>query len=532
LSGGFLREATGLVREFGALDTIWINLGLVGIWFSLTFITSTATLSGGDPLTAGLIALVFMGLIGVAFSIVSVLTPRTAGDYVFTSRYLHPALGFVGNAGYFVATVPLFIGITITTIESFGLSPLFAYWGIVFNNPSYLAWSTTLLNPYWEYGVGSILTILFAMLPLFGYKLFKALSRIILPLILLSVAVMFVILALTPQATALPKLEGFASNSTLVSSVNTWGAANNNPAPSYSGWTNNLALQAVFVVGFSYIISAVYIAGEVKQVKKTMPVAILGTLLITLIIFAGATLLSYYSFGYGFLSNLYTLSIFYFKSPFPVVPYINFLTAAISGNVWVGSFIIIMTIIQLLWYQTNAVFVGGRLFLSYSFDRIMPGFFGDVSAKYHAPVKGMLACLVIGLLAGLVFVFPTTAGVAFLLSSAAIAIILLFPIVVVGIALFDYRWKHSAEYKGSAIANSWLGGWVYYLAAAVTIIYSLVIFYEYITVPVLFGFAGNEGLELIFVPIIVLFLIYYVSRAINARRGIHFDQIFKQLPPE
>jgi len=71
MAGTFLRSATGLLREFGVVDAIWINLGLVGIFFSLTFIASTAPLTGGDPLFGGLMSLVFMFFVALAFSIVS-----------------------------------------------------------------------------------------------------------------------------------------------------------------------------------------------------------------------------------------------------------------------------------------------------------------------------------------------------------------------------------------------------------------------------------------------------------------------------
>jgi amino acid transporter len=531
MSKVFLREATGLIRELSALDAVWVNLGLVGIWFSLTFISSTAPLTGGDPLIGGLMTLILMAFIALSFSIVSVLTPRTAGDYVFTSRYLHPALGFVGNAGYFVATVPLFMGITITTIESFGFSALFAYWGLAMGNQTFLHWASLLSTGTYEFALGGSLTVVFALLTLFGNRLFRAIANVILPLVLISVALMFVVLAVTPQSAALSRLQTLAGNQTLVNAVNAWGAANNNPIPSYHNFANTLALNAVYVVGFSYIISAVYVAGEVRQVKKNMPVAIMATLLITFIIFAGSTLLSYKAFGYNFLSNLYSLSIFYSKSPFPVVPYLDFLAAAISNNVVLGSFIIIMAIIQLLWYQSNAVFIGGRLLLSYSFDRIMPSYLGDVSTKYHGPAKAILTCLVIGLLAGLVFVLPSTAAVAFLMSSAAVAIILLFPITVVGVALLAYRFRKPQEFRAN-LGQTWLGGPVFYISALITIVYSLFVFYEYITVPAIFGFAGNEGLALIFVPIIVLFAIFYVAKTINQRRGIEFNSIFTQIPPE
>src|SRR5208283_1852180 len=296
----FLRDATGLVREFGLFDTIWINLALVGIVFSLTYVSSTAPLIGGDPLLGGIIALIFMFFIALAFSIVAINVPRTAG--------------------YYVATIPLFMGITIITLESFGLSTLFAYVGLATGNAGYVSLATTLSQPTYELAVGGGLTIIAGIFPLIGYRAYKALGNIILPLILIMVAVMFVVLGTTPQSVALDRLTTLSGNATLVPYVNNWGSVYNNPAPSYS-WANTLALNAVYVVGFSYIISAVYVAGEVKHIKKTMPLAIVGTLFITFIIFVGSTLLSYQAFGYNFLSNLYDMSINYFIPPFPVVSY-------------------------------------------------------------------------------------------------------------------------------------------------------------------------------------------------------------------
>ena len=323
---------------------------------------------------------------------------------MFTSRYLHPALGFVGNAGYFVATVPMFIGITITTIETFGFSSLFAYWGLAYHSQSYLNLAGTYQNTGYEFTIGAVATILFALLPFFGYRLYKALNRVILPLIILGVIVMFGILAFTSQSTAWAHLDALTApfgNATFAQSINA-----THPAP-VTNFSGTLALNGIYVVGFSYIISAIYVAGEVKQVQRNMPLAILGTLLITFVMFAGGTLLLYHALGYGFLANAYTTTVVNFGtlSPLPAafVPYINFFAAAISGNPYLGSFIIIVSLLQLLWYQTNAVFIGSRLLLSYSFDKIMPGFMGDVSTRFHVPAKGMIVSLIIGLIAGAFF---------------------------------------------------------------------------------------------------------------------------------
>ena len=245
----FLRNATGLRREFGVLDTIWINLSLVGIIFSITFVAFESPLVAGDPLQGGLIAFVGMFIVGLAFSIVAILVPRTAGDYVFTSRYLHPALGFVGNAGYFVATVPMFIGITITTIETFGFSSLFAYWGLSLPQPILSQPRRYLYqNTGYEFAIGAVATILFALLPFFGYRLYKALNRVILPLIILGVIVMFGILAFTSQSTAWARLDALTApfgNATFAQNINAIAPA---PVTNFSG---TLALNGIYVVGFS-----------------------------------------------------------------------------------------------------------------------------------------------------------------------------------------------------------------------------------------------------------------------------------------
>jgi amino acid transporter len=118
------------------------------------------------------------------------------------------------------------------------------------------------------------------------------------------------------------------------------------------------------------------------------------------------------------------------------------------------------------------------------------------------------------------------------MSGAASAILLLFPIAVVGVALLAYRYRFSKDYANSPIAKSYLGGPVYLIAAIVTIVYSLYTFYQYVSVPAIFGSAGTEGLELIFGPIILLFAFYYVSRYIGTRKGADFKLIFSQIPPE
>jgi amino acid transporter len=529
----FLRDATGLVREFSFWDSLGISLSLNGIWFMITYVSSTSTLMGGDPVLGLLLPLAGWFFIGLSFAIVSTVAPRTAGDYVFTTRYLNPALGFAGNAGMYFAVVLISgISITVVTLESFGLSPLFAYWGLLYNNPGLVSFASALeTNPIYEFGIGGVLTVIFGVIPIFGNRILKAFNIVMFPLIVASVILMFGVLAVTPQPVALNMLNSLTGNPHFVDAVNAWGATNNNPPPAISDLGNTLTLNALYGFAFTTIMISTYYAGEIRQVKKTVPLVMTTTLVLMAVFLVMGTVLSRVVFGYTFLSNLYTESIVFGSPPLAVVPYLDFLVAAISPNVVVGSFIVLAPLIQMCWYQTNAVFIGSRMLFSYSMDRIMPSIFADVSEKYHVTVKGMLATLVLGLLIGIVFVLPS-AGIAFLLSAAAAAIEFLFPIAVLGFAMLAFRYWKSKDFKASPIAGSYMGGPLYSISAVATIVFSLYTFYQYITIPALFGFAGTEGLELIFIPIVIIFAIYFISKFVNAKRGVPFDLIFKQIPPE
>lgn len=527
-----MRQATGLVREFSYLDTLWLALAFYSIFFEITFVPSTATLVGGNVLEAALLAFVGAGAIGLAFSIISYVTPRTAGDYVFTTRFLNPSLGFVGNAGFFLANAA-FTGVNMTIALSIGFEPLLTYLGYATNNPGLLSASSTLAsNPYLGYGLMGLLTLIFALFA-FRTKGFRIFNYVVSIFIVAVVLVMFGLLASTSQAHALQSLQTLTGNSSLVSKVNAWGAVNNSPLPTLGGITPTLALMANFAVGMSVIYSPVYIGGEVKKASKNIPLAILTLLVIGTFWMVAATLISYNVFGFGFLSNLYDSSIFYGLSPFNgVIPYFNFLGAAVSPSVVLGSLFLIAAIVNMLQASTNLLFVNGRILLSYSFDRIMPSFLGDVSDKYHVPVKALATSLIVGLLFGIAFFFPVTSGVAFLLSSAIVALEYLFPVLIVGFALIVFRFRFKDRYVSSGLAKSWLGGPAFWIAAIGTIVFTVAIEWQYLTVSALFGYAGTEGYELIIVPVVAMFVVYFIARYINQRRGVPFDLIFKEIPPE
>src|SRR5208282_387205 len=94
----FVREATGLVREFNALDSFGFQFGgIVTVVGISTLFISFSFLLGANIVYSLLILLPVLLLYYIVETQLSIVMPRSGGDYVFTSRILHPAIGLVSG---------------------------------------------------------------------------------------------------------------------------------------------------------------------------------------------------------------------------------------------------------------------------------------------------------------------------------------------------------------------------------------------------------------------------------------------------
>ncbi|MCI2414180.1 MAG: amino acid permease [Candidatus Aramenus sp.] len=513
--GAFLRKSSGLVREFGLLDALWFNISLLGLLFSTYYVASTGPLVGGSPLLGLILPLIGFLFVGLTFSYIGSKIPRVAADYVYVSRNLHPALGFVGNAGYFLATVPLFMGITGITLQTFGLIPLLTILGYYTHDYALISLGSTIdSNTYLIMAIGAVEIIIMSLISIFGNKVYRALQWVVIPLALIAAIGMIIVEAVIPHTLAVSRLNNFALAYANVSNLYSNVTSSSVTVPAYYSLNNILSLNPVYVVGFSYIINTVYIAGEVRNPKRSMPVSILGTLLITGFIFTSALALEYYQLGYGFTTKMMYLSIVQSSLPIPT-PYLDLIEGISSGNVVLGVLFALASIVQLLMYLAAAAFVGSRLLLSYAMDRIMPDFVGEVSEKRHVPIKAIILSMIAGLIGLIVFSLPVTSAGAFLLSSVAVAILMLFPMAMVSIAILKTE-------KGNNVMR---------IIAGLAIVYLIYTFYQYLTVSAI-GADTLIGYAILAGSIIVLFAIFYVAKLVRARQGIDFDLIFKEIPPE
>ncbi|MCR6691867.1 MAG: APC family permease, partial [archaeon YNP-LCB-003-016] len=92
----FLRKATGLVREASLFDvlSLFVMWGgpTMGVYYLATWGLWCAPL--GDWYIALLISSIFLVGAGLCWAFMATTMPRSGGDYVFTSRIIHPGVGF------------------------------------------------------------------------------------------------------------------------------------------------------------------------------------------------------------------------------------------------------------------------------------------------------------------------------------------------------------------------------------------------------------------------------------------------------
>jgi amino acid transporter len=98
----FARQATGLVREDSVFDATIFNL----IWASLPLGIAIVVYYGpGLYLRTNLyVALLIAGLVALpiaaTYALLASAMPRSGADYIWVSRNLHPALGFMSNLSF------------------------------------------------------------------------------------------------------------------------------------------------------------------------------------------------------------------------------------------------------------------------------------------------------------------------------------------------------------------------------------------------------------------------------------------------
>jgi amino acid transporter len=411
--GLFAREATGLVREIGfSLGVIIILSHVIGLgWQKRAFQFSGPYPIPNDAMPLGLPiifwAFLVVGLVvlvtGYAAGYVAAAMPRSGGGYVTISRVIHPVVGYMSGWMMFLAEAFSYGLIGVAVFEGIGI-----FFNIALAPSTVGAWVS---NPASLFFGGVVIVWIFAILALLGTKMYGRLLEVIF-YIPAAITVIFFAMwiggALNPSAvaTGVQNVMGASPDAFMTAAVN----SGMTQVPIDLSAAFNYAVLGAFWAYMGWY-ATTFLAGEVKEANKKLPMVLLTSGLIVMVVYLLASSLSAISvMNVGqFTANGHTYSFFQAyawlsygpstaKAAAAAIP--NFqgawstgIASIIAKGMSLDWLSYIIAIGGVLWVANDIppfLLVASRTFFAMSFDRMMPEKFSYVSERWHAPVWSII----------------------------------------------------------------------------------------------------------------------------------------------
>ncbi len=518
----FTRRASGLVREIGLFTAVAIPLThtIGGGINKLLIIASYENPGANVPLAFILAGIPVMGT-AVAYTMLAVSMPRTGGDYIYISRGLNPALGFLTSWGFWWTEIMSLGIIAIYDVDFWGLSfriagnatgsQTFLHYAEIFKGEG--AWQGLL--------IGFAIVIISGIVTYFGARVYSWIINLGLLLGVVGSVVMviyFLIRSPGDSASLWNATYGAGSYEKIVALAEETGWK---PSDFSFGATAGASIGAVWAyIGFT---AGAYMGGEIKNPSRGMVWSITVSAILVMAYYTFIGVMVYRAFG-NFIP-MYThvtrvagdeLGKFLPQAPTPLLP--TFAAALAPGRHLMQ---LIMAVSGAIWLLNDipAFFlVCSRLVFSWSFDRFFPEKIAEVNDRWHSPTYAVLLTTVGGLIGVILY--------------------------------FGRSWVAAVDTTMLYIFAVMFGC----MAAVVTPyvrreIYERSIRMEILGVPVmtiagLIGFAGNFLLvfvagkaiplrDMFFLMIwmtvgLIIFVGYY---AYNIRKGVDVKTIYAEIPP-
>lgn len=522
----FTREATGLVREFSPFTFLAFTINVVGIQYSFYYMASLTPLIGGNIFLPFFLAIITcLGGALVVYSMITIM-PRSGGDYVYVSRTLNPAVGFVGNLSWGIMAGLLFVAINAVTIESTALSILLGYLGVTFSNSSLLGWAATLGSPAWTFGLGTFWIVLAGIVATLAVRRYIVVQNILFIAIIVGVVATIVAFAATSHSTFVQSFNAFASQYKGNSTDYYNGVIS---AATSSGWSRptvsllgSLALFPAF--GFLGMFNwGSQVAGELRTPKKSLMWGLVGGVIVSYGLVFAMLVLLYNTAGSDFLSAIdFLLYNNPSAVPLPALPYANMLIAPAVSPV-LALIVILSGFVQLFVFMPSIYTYISRGFLAYSLDGILPKWFGDVSDRTHSPVNSIVTSVIISEVLLITISIPLTAQFVYLLSSVLSMWVAIFPTTFIALsaillAKLKPEYERLSPIKGAKLV----------VLGLLLLVYCICMIYFTWVTPA-YGAQSPVGLGIAVGATAVIACVYLVARV---RKGSKLRLAFAEIPPE
>ncbi len=523
----FVRNATGLTKEISGKSAMIGNIHAMGVSYFFVFAFFALLLYPGVNLPLTVLVTLVPGLIIAAiYYLFTVAMPRTGGDYVWVSRVIHPAIGFLTN---FFVTFTLLSSISVGVAWGviYGLSPMLAGIGLVNHDAGLVSLAGTLASTPTSFLLTVILQSIFVLLVLGGTKNVFRVFWVLFGVALLGALVTIIAFYSAPVST-------FTSNFNSLSGMNY--AQTITTAGLTPGFTIAATLTgSIFTItNFLGFFTSAYYTGEVKRVSRSQVIAMFGSLLVLAIIAILIYLSVYYSAGSDFLKALSFLAGSGSSSyVLPAAPVLNFLVTFAAPNpnvIFLSGLALVATGLAT---GTIWTFVCVRNIFAWSFDRVMPKGLTNLDSR-GSPYVAVITIWILSII--FTYVFFYTSFFSYYVY-ATLGLFLAFILVSIAAIAFPYRKKDIFESSPPSMKRRVAGIPVIVILGILGLVSTIYLSYATLQPAVTPPPSGPPLIQLLAYAIVpltgaVALLIYAAAYYYRKSKGFNLALTFKEIPPE
>lgn len=531
----FLREATGLVRDFSLLDSTFMGLsvlnvlvGVPAVYMSITFLFPQA-----DYASAFLVGFLASIAVAAVFGMMGAAMPRAGGDYVWTSRVLWPILGFANSFAFFCLAIATAISYVAFEFSAFFLSMSFQSIGAATNSSQLVSIGQLMGTPAVSFILGSATLVVMFIVSVLGLRVVKRAQAVLATIMIIGTFAVIYLFASTSNAefvTAFNSLQPVLGSTyeqvISVAKQNGWAPV----APTLIGAFLPLVFTLNMYAGFQV---QSMVAGEIKYASRNLPLSVYIALTLGLVMWGGLSIVLLNPLGRDFfqaISYLYFTNPTIYSSTLSAPPVLNlFINVMTASNPALYLLIFLGFMASFLVFPLAYFQVLARMTFAWSFDRIMPSWFGKVSERFHVPINSLIVTLVLGEIFLAVYAFGSWA-------LAYINWTLLLGILTIpwGIAalVFPYRRREIYQQAPQFSRSRFLKLPIVSIAGLIVILIGICSIYFDLTTPAYSGPVAPSYIVVTLVPYALAVAIYLGSKYYHRSKGLDLDLAFKEIPPE
>ena len=389
----FVRNATGLVKQLSTLDVFtWsiIFFPWLTSWAGIFWVTPAYFQNVDYYASLGVWAVIAMAIILLCWQLTT-LMPRSGGDYVFISRVLSSPLGFVAAFLFFVAILTSAGSGSYWAFAESGTQLSFAGQALGDSGMASLGelitpWSTS--SPSLLMGVGLVILFLGAILASVGGKIFKYLIYSFFAYGAFAMLLVLGIFLSSNHASFVAAYGNYFPGG--VSQVFTQAAAKGY-APGATLASLSAVVPILFISIGPYPVMQ-FVGGEIRHPRKSLLYGLVMAEVVSIVVWFGLTYLLDSLVGIPFI-EAWTLTVGGGSATVPTA----FATVLNPNPVLLWLIVTGLFIGNIGWSWLSLVFIS-RLFLAWSFDRVIPRSFAQVSDRFHTPTVAIIAATLIAII--------------------------------------------------------------------------------------------------------------------------------------